>query len=180
MNKIFKVVWNKARNCYVVGSELICNHSRGKVRVENRGGTSTSLKIGSWTKGMQVALAVMALCSMSFVGMERAYAEGDSIEKLRADLTTVNSNLESAVNTINGGIGADSDYGTDRNYVSSGNSVRTNIGLLAQAIDTHVTNLNNSINIINSGIGYWEEMTSDNYITIGSNTEPAAKSIGKT
>lgn len=38
MNKIFKVVWNKARNCYVVGSELICNHSRGKVRVENRGG----------------------------------------------------------------------------------------------------------------------------------------------
>ncbi len=74
MNKIFKVVWNKARNCYVVGSELICNHSRGKVRVKNGGGTSTSVKSSSWAKRAQVALAVMAVCGMSFVGAERAYA----------------------------------------------------------------------------------------------------------
>ncbi len=79
MNKIFKVVWNKARNCYVVGSELICNHSRGKVRVKNGGGTSTSVKSSSWAKRAQVALAVMAVCGMSFVGAERAYAAWDDV-----------------------------------------------------------------------------------------------------
>ena len=30
MNKIYKVVWNKARNCYVVGSELMKNHQGKK------------------------------------------------------------------------------------------------------------------------------------------------------
>ena len=30
MNRIYKVVWNAARGCYVVGSELISCHSREK------------------------------------------------------------------------------------------------------------------------------------------------------
>ena len=29
MNKIYKVVWNAARNCYVVGSEFISKTRRG-------------------------------------------------------------------------------------------------------------------------------------------------------
>lgn len=29
MNKVYKVVWNKARNCYVVASELAKSSSRG-------------------------------------------------------------------------------------------------------------------------------------------------------
>ena len=29
MNKIYKVVWNKARNCYVVASEFAKNHQTG-------------------------------------------------------------------------------------------------------------------------------------------------------
>ena len=48
MNKIYKVVWNKARNCYVVGSEFISSHSAGK--------TST---IGS--KSLKTLLAVFAV-----------------------------------------------------------------------------------------------------------------------
>lgn len=31
MNKIYKVVWNKARNCYVVASEFAKNHSTSSV-----------------------------------------------------------------------------------------------------------------------------------------------------
>lgn len=57
MNKIYKVVWNKARNCYVVGSEFISSHSTGK--------TST---IGS--KSLAAALAVCAVCSMGTVFAE--------------------------------------------------------------------------------------------------------------
>lgn len=30
MNKIYKVVWNKARGCYVVGSELMKTHQGKK------------------------------------------------------------------------------------------------------------------------------------------------------
>ena len=51
MNKIYKVVWNKARNCCVVGSEFISSHSAGK--------TST---IGS--KSLKTLLAVFAVCGV--------------------------------------------------------------------------------------------------------------------
>ena len=39
MNRIFKVVWNKSRNCYMVGSELIssCSGCRSKTRERQSG-----------------------------------------------------------------------------------------------------------------------------------------------
>ena len=43
MNKIFKVIWNKARNCYVVTSEIAKSHSKTKSETsENRGYTLIS------------------------------------------------------------------------------------------------------------------------------------------
>ncbi|WP_337506543.1 ESPR domain-containing protein, partial [Megasphaera sp.] len=41
MNKIYKVVWNKARNCYVVASEFAKSHSDSTKRV--RMGTTAAL-----------------------------------------------------------------------------------------------------------------------------------------
>ena len=37
MNKIYKVIWSKTRNCYVAVSELAKNHGKGNVRSEKRG-----------------------------------------------------------------------------------------------------------------------------------------------
>ena len=37
MNKIYKVIWSKTRNCYVAVSELARNHGKGNVRSEKRG-----------------------------------------------------------------------------------------------------------------------------------------------
>lgn len=37
MNKIYKVIWSKARNCYVVVSELAKSHDDGHVRCSRRG-----------------------------------------------------------------------------------------------------------------------------------------------
>ena len=54
MNKIYKVVWNKARHCYMVGSEFISSHSTGSMS-----------KRGS--KSLAAALAVCAVCSMGNV-----------------------------------------------------------------------------------------------------------------
>ena len=64
MNKIYKVVWNTVRNCYVVGSELISSKS-GRHSASN--GKSSSLK---------VTLTVLALCGMTTLGsgLAPAYA----------------------------------------------------------------------------------------------------------
>ena len=64
MNKIYKVVWNTVRNCYVVGSELISSKS-GRHSTSN--GKSSSLK---------VTLTVLALCGMTALGsgLAPAYA----------------------------------------------------------------------------------------------------------
>ena len=56
MNKIYKVVWNTVRNCYVAGSELISSKS-GRHSTSN--GKSSSLK---------VTLTVLALCGMTALG----------------------------------------------------------------------------------------------------------------
>ena len=56
MNKIYKVVWNTVRNCYIVGSELISSKS-GRHSASN--GKSSSLK---------VTLTVLALCGMTALG----------------------------------------------------------------------------------------------------------------
>ena len=40
MNKIYKVVWNKARNCYVVGSELMKTHQGKKSSTRSAGALS--------------------------------------------------------------------------------------------------------------------------------------------
>lgn len=53
MNKIYKVVWNAARNCYVVGSEFISKTRRG-------GGYRHSIKHGR-TKAVAAAMAVLTL-----------------------------------------------------------------------------------------------------------------------
>lgn len=37
MNKIFKIIWSKARNCYVVVSELAKSHDNGHVRRSRSG-----------------------------------------------------------------------------------------------------------------------------------------------
>ncbi len=157
MNKIFKVVWNKARNCYVVGSELISNHSRGKVRVDSRGGTSAPLKFTSWAKAVRVALAVAAVCGMSFVGMDSAYAASKDVKELEAK-------HDNDITIINKGIGYDADYGTDTVYVNKEYSVRKNIGLLDGAITTHVNNLNTGITTINNAIGNWTDWTKESQV----------------
>ena len=55
MNKIYKVVWNATRGCYVVASELVKTHQGKKStrRGENilsRAGTALLLAIAGWAR----------------------------------------------------------------------------------------------------------------------------------
>ena len=90
MNKIYKVVWNTVRNCYVVGSELISSKS-GRHSTSN--GKSSSLK---------VTLTVLALCGMTALGsgVAPAYAAdaGAAVESQYVAVL-VNNNNNSSRNT---------------------------------------------------------------------------------
>ena len=52
MNKIFKVIWNNAKHCYVVASELANSYSKG--------GGSRSIRRAMVTLGVAVAVYATA------------------------------------------------------------------------------------------------------------------------
>ena len=64
MNKIYKVVWNTVRNCYVVGSELISSKS-GRHSASN--GKSSSLKVTLTVLALCGVKPVLALCRLRIV-----------------------------------------------------------------------------------------------------------------
>ncbi len=70
MNKIYKVVWNAARNCYVVGSEFISKTRRGE-------GYRSNVRQGS-TRKLAVVLTVLALTTGMSSTFVQAANEVDS------------------------------------------------------------------------------------------------------
>ena len=70
MNKIYKVVWNAARNCYVVGSEFISKTRRGR-------GYRSNVRQGS-TRKLAVVLTVLALTTGMSSTFVQAANEVDS------------------------------------------------------------------------------------------------------
>lgn len=60
MNKIFKVIWSKARNCYVVVSELAKSHDDGHVRRSRSGVCRKAAVLAAWVLTMGVSGAALA------------------------------------------------------------------------------------------------------------------------
>ena len=60
MNKIFKVIWSKARNCYVVVSELAKSHDDGHVRRSRSGVCREAAVLAAWVLTMGVSGAALA------------------------------------------------------------------------------------------------------------------------
>lgn len=74
MNRIYKVIWSKARNCYVAASEIAKSHSKSK--------TSGGMK--------KVLLALAAAATLSCVGFVGVEAE-DSTEATYEKLTVTDT-----------------------------------------------------------------------------------------
>ena len=83
MNKIFKVIWSKARNCYVVVSELAKSHDDGHVR-RSRSGCCRKVAI----------LAALALTTSLAAGPVWA---ADSKENIN-NVVTIKDNQKDMVN----------------------------------------------------------------------------------
>ena len=86
MNKVYKVVWNKARNCYVVASEFAKSHSGSTKRV--RVGTTAALMAVAVLTGF--AMPAQAAVSIGTDGTVKAEA---------ADINALNNLLKNGVTT---------------------------------------------------------------------------------
>lgn len=76
MNKIYKVVWNATRGCYVVASELVKTHQGKKSTrrggsILSRAGTALLLAIAGWGRGLQ-----FHLCGRDGGGSEEIWPYG--------------------------------------------------------------------------------------------------------
>ena len=90
MNHIYKVIWNKAKNCYTVVSEIAKSHSDSTKRV--RVGTTAALMAAAVLTGF--AMPAQAAVSIGTDGTVKAEA---------ADINALNNLLKNGVTTTTGG-----------------------------------------------------------------------------
>ncbi len=135
MNKIYKVVWNAARGCYVVASELVKTH-RGKKSVRrggsilSRAGTALLLAIAGWG----------AACH--FIYAEVTVAD----QKQYGHTVTVTPN-----NIANGG----TQYDITNQQVKDGNALNKfdNFGIKQHDVaNLHMGEANHQINVVKNKI----------------------------
>ncbi len=138
MNKIYKVIWSKARNCWVVASEIAKNHSKG--------GTGVS---GVVKKAGSSALLTAAVTAMLLAPMGSAWAapvdiSSNSDGSATAVFQNSNNSIEVGDNTISAS-GKDSiAIGTSQTAASGKGSVA--IGSRVDASADHATAVGDSAN----------------------------------
>ena len=91
MNKIYKVVWNKARNCYVVASEFVKSHQTGSQRIKS---VSLAAVMAAGILTGFSGLTVQAAVSVDKDGTVKADA---------ADINALNALLKNGVTTSKDG-----------------------------------------------------------------------------
>ena len=132
MNKIYKVVWNAARGCYVVGSELIKTHQGKKSArrggsILSKAGTALLLAIAGWG----------AACNFIY-----------------ADVTVADPNLTNKVKRqeiANGG----TQYDITNQQVKGGNALNkfTDFGIKQHDVaNLHMGEANHQINVVKNKI----------------------------
>lgn len=104
MNKIYKVVWNAARGCYVVGSELIKTHQGKKStrrggNILSRAGTALLLAIAGWGAACNFIYADVTVTDPNKAGTVTAQqiANGGT----QYDITNQQVNGNNALNKFN-------------------------------------------------------------------------------
>lgn len=122
MNRIFKVIWSKSKNCFVVTSELAKNHTGKTKRV-------TSRKLVE--KTMAVTMAVMGLTQMTLPMVSAEYNLNDSglqIKGVQNGVSNVTTLTDTSLHMTGSGYSTDNvtgaplapGYTNDANYTSAG------------------------------------------------------------
>ena len=165
MNKVYKVIWNKVRGCYVVVSELAKNHSRSKSSVtSSRGSLKSALALG-------VLLCVAGMAQVAPVSAYEAaggtttddssIAIGEGASSNRANSIAIGKGAKNLTATPEY---AGASIAIGENSVSNGhNSIA--FGRLANSVAYSIA------------MGYKAKTTAQNAIAIGNGTEAANQSV---
>lgn len=134
MNKIYKVVWNATRGCYVVASELVKTH-QGKKSTRRGGnilshaGTALLLAIAGWGAACNFIYADVTVADPAHTGkVNKTQLAGGGIQY---DITNQQVNKGSALNKF-------TDFGIGQKDVANlqlGSSVDRQINLVQNRID---------------------------------------------
>ena len=134
MNKIYKVVWNAARGCYVVASELVKTHQGKKStrrggNILSRAGTALLLAIAGWGAACNFIYADVTVADPAHTGkVNKTQLAGGGIQY---DITNQQVNNGSALNKF-------TDFGIGQKDVANlqlGSSVDRQINLVKNRID---------------------------------------------
>lgn len=134
MNKIYKVVWNATRGCYVVASELVKTHQGKKSTrrggsILSRAGTALLLAIAGWGAACNFIYADVTVADPAHTGkVNKTQLAGGGIQY---DITNQQVNNGSALNKF-------TDFGIGQKDVANlqlGSSVDRQINLVKNRID---------------------------------------------
>lgn len=141
MNNIYKVIWSKAKNCYVVASEIARAHTKSASGSEKIGGGGTRCKL------LASLMALSLLCG----GLGVANAENGTVHVADIAATETSKEVYTAekVNTLLGEYGKKSDVENNANNITTMNTTITTQG---QSIATNVANIANNTKAIEQKI----------------------------
>ena len=165
MNKIFKVIWNNAKHCYVVASELAKSYSRGGSRRSIR---RAAIAVGVAAAVYTTAGSALAVIDGGDLDTSGNYT-GHSPYNVIIDNSNVTGNVyghkgndsedveEASVDIVNGGTVNNSVYG---GYTNSGTASSNSVNISDGTINATVSggfsisgiSASNSVNILGGNI----------------------------
>ena len=136
MNNIYKVIWSKAKNCYVVASEIARSHTKS---------ASGSEKIGGVTRRSLLAslMALSLLCGG--LGVASAVDGTVHVQDIAATATSKEVYTAGKVDTLLAEYGRKEDVENNRNSITTLQNTTTDQGEKITANTTDIANIKTAI-----------------------------------
>ncbi|WP_295235222.1 ESPR-type extended signal peptide-containing protein [Veillonella sp.] len=171
MNKVYKIIWSRTKNCYVVASELAKSHTKGA----STGRSSTALK------GSALATAVLATVAVSALGIQTVQAEASTVAGQPGVAIANNGGTAIAATTNSVAIGSIV-TASDSNAVAIGNANTADqnsvgIGVTATASGGSAVAIGNSSNVsgyVGIAMGHTAKAQGRYTIALGTSTVDAS------
>ena len=130
MNNIYKVIWSKAKNCYVVASEIARSHTKS---------ASGSEKIGGTRRKLLASLMALSLLCGGF-GVANAADGTVHVEDIAATTTSKEVYTAGKVDTLLAEYGKKTDVDTNKDDIAALKTTTTDQGQKITANTTQIAN----------------------------------------
>ena len=131
MNNIYKVIWSKAKNCYVVASEIARSHTKSATGSEKIGGVTR--------RSILASLVALSLLCGGF-GVATAADGSVHVEDIASTATSKEVYTAGKVDTLLADYGKKTDVETNKNDIATLNTTTTNQGNQITANTTNIAN----------------------------------------